>query len=155
MFQQISALVLAIGLVAIVNAQLIDYDQLAGGFGLRKLTKKIERSTNNYQNQQIQQPSAGNYQQPQIGGGYQPQASAITSSYQQPNAAGGGYQPSASSGYSNQQQNKEPAAATYQNEKSATGTYGSSNAYDSAKVKLPIELFDILTIEFEMNCKNS
>lgn len=121
-----------------INAQLIDYNQLAGSYGIRKLSKKIGRSIN-YQDQQVQ--SSGNYDQPQIGGGYQ-QAPAIASSsgYQQPIVAEG-YQQSANTGY--QQENKQ-AAATYQNENPAAGgsTYGqnsnsgSSNAYDTAKVKM-------------------
>jgi hypothetical protein len=131
---------LAICLVALVKSQFIDYDELAGDYGLRKLSKKFQRSTG-YQQQQTassgynnQQQPSGNYGQQQNGGAGYPQQQATPATYQQPQQAPAGVNPQpANPGYQPENQKTTAGASSYQTEKPTAYAKG-SNSYDT-KVK--------------------
>lgn len=106
--------------VIVVHAQFIDYDLLAGDYGLRKLSRKLQRSTGysspstgtNYNNQGQQQVAAGYQQGPQ---------QQVTESYQKP------AQPANQAAYNTNNNNYANTATN-----SLTNGAGASSSYQSA-----------------------
>lgn len=109
-------------IVTITHAQFFDYDWLAGDYGMRKITKKLQRSTG-LQNSWQQQVNSnvGYQQQSSNNAGYQQQQSN-NADYQQPqqSAQSGGYQ---------QNQQQAPSAGYQQPQPVAAAVSSSSSGY--------------------------